>query len=133
MNLIEVENLLRKIKGRASGFEIKVGRLYIKGGFRCTGEGESKSEKVEVKTEEENLTEVVAQRVGYFMYLRDRRGEVLVKPGSKISKGDPVGLIVAMGVETRVVSPVDGVIEEMLVEEGAPVEYGQPLMRIKLQ
>ncbi len=134
MDTALLKGIIRKIKGRARDFEVKFGDLVVRGGFSSqSGVPEVELPTEEKKTSEEDVVEVRAHRVGYFTYLRDRKGGVIVKPGTKVSKDDPVGLIVAMGVETRVVSPVEGVVDEILVKEGTPVEYGQPLMRIKPQ
>lgn len=51
--------------------------------------------------------------------------------GAKISPGDVVGTIESMKLLNDVVSEVAGVLVEVLVEEGTPVEFGQPLCRVE--
>lgn len=51
--------------------------------------------------------------------------------GDRVQRGEVVCLIRAMGLPNEVYSPVDGRVAEVLVEEGVPVEYGQPLYRLE--
>lgn len=51
--------------------------------------------------------------------------------GATISPGDVVGTIESMKLLNDVVSDVAGVLGEVLVEEGTPVEFGQPLCRVE--
>ena len=50
--------------------------------------------------------------------------------GMSVSKGDVLCIIEAMKVMNEITSPFDGVLLEALVENGATVEYNQPLFRI---
>lgn len=53
-----------------------------------------------------------------------------VKEGDKIEKGTVVCIIEAMKVMNEVKSSVAGVVAEVLVESGHPVEFGTKLFRI---
>jgi biotin carboxyl carrier protein len=53
--------------------------------------------------------------------------------GSRVKKGDVLCIIEAMKIMNEVKSDVDGIVEEILVENGQPVEYGQPLFKIRLE
>jgi acetyl-CoA carboxylase biotin carboxyl carrier protein len=50
-----------------------------------------------------------------------------VHVGDHVAHGQPLGAIEAMGMSTSMDAPQSGVVEEMLVQDGSPVEYGQPL------
>jgi acetyl-CoA carboxylase biotin carboxyl carrier protein len=52
-------------------------------------------------------------------------------PGETVSAGQTVGLIEVMKTFNEVVAPRDCTIEEFLVENGAYVEYGQVIARIR--
>lgn len=54
-----------------------------------------------------------------------------VKVGDTVKAGQVVGIVEAMKLMNEIESDVDGVIEEILVENAQGVEYGQPLFRIK--
>lgn len=50
--------------------------------------------------------------------------------GISVKKGQVVGAIESMKLMNEVVSRDDGEVEEILVEDGTPVEYGQVLFRL---
>jgi biotin carboxyl carrier protein len=52
--------------------------------------------------------------------------------GTRIRAGDSLGSVDMLGIPQDLVSPVDGVVGETLVEAGTAVEYGQELIRIEL-
>ena len=54
-----------------------------------------------------------------------------VKPGDTVKKGQVLGIVEAMKLMNEIESEFDGVVEEVLVENEAMVEYGQPLFRIR--
>ena len=54
-----------------------------------------------------------------------------VKEGSKVKKGDVIGIIEAMKLMNELVSPKDGKIEKILIDDGEMVEYDQVIMSIK--
>lgn len=51
--------------------------------------------------------------------------------GGKLEKGQIVATIEALGLANDVESPVDGEVQEVLVEPNQPVEYGQILATVK--
>ncbi|MCB1807053.1 MAG: biotin/lipoyl-binding protein, partial [Candidatus Competibacteraceae bacterium] len=55
----------------------------------------------------------------------------LVDVGQNVSIGDPIGIIEAMKMFNQVEADQNGVIAEVLVEDGQPVEYDQPLFALK--
>ena len=54
-----------------------------------------------------------------------------VQAGDKVEKGTVLGIVEAMKLMNEIESDFEGTIEEVLVENGAAVEYGQPLFVIK--
>lgn len=50
-----------------------------------------------------------------------------VKPGDSVDKGDTVMLVEAMKTFNPIVAEKAGTVKELLVEDGQPVEYGEPL------
>ena len=51
-----------------------------------------------------------------------------VEIGKKIKKGDTVMIVEAMKTMNHVPSTADGVVKEICVEDGQPVEFGQNLL-----
>lgn len=73
---------------------------------------------------------VAAPLVGIFHSWAKPRGAPLVSVGDIVKNGQRVGTIQSLNVLNEVETLVAGRIVEILVEDGHPVEYGQPLMTI---
>ena len=54
-----------------------------------------------------------------------------IEVGKKIKKGDTVMIVEAMKTMNHVPSPSDGVVKEINIEDGQPVEYGQVLASLE--
>ena len=67
---------------------------------------------------------VHASTVGIFSAARDWTA------GDPVTKGTSLGAIQSLGHMSEITAPVDGVLTDVLVAGGAPVEYGQPLFAI---
>ncbi len=71
--------------------------------------------------------------VGFFTRMNPKTGESYIKLRDVIKKDDLVGHVRVLGVLQDLKSEVEGKVKEILVEEGQPIEYGQPVMRFELQ
>ncbi|MBN1825901.1 MAG: acetyl-CoA carboxylase biotin carboxyl carrier protein [Candidatus Eisenbacteria bacterium] len=85
--------------------------------------GGAVSEEVDVS----NLTPVPAPMVGTFYSAPAPDAEPYVKLGDLVHKGQTVCIVEAMKLMNEIQSESDGRIAKILVENGQPVEYGQPL------
>ncbi len=75
--------------------------------------------------------EVKAPIVGTF-YRSPKPGDPpFCEPGVRVKKGATICIVEAMKVMNEIKSDHEGVVEEILVENGAPVEYGQVLIRLR--
>ena len=54
-----------------------------------------------------------------------------IEVGKKIKKGDTIMIVEAMKTMNHVPSPSDGVVKEINIEDGQPVEYGQVLASLE--
>jgi len=68
--------------------------------------------------------------VGSFYRSSAPGAKPFVELGQAVKAGDIVCIIEAMKLLNEIEADADGVIKEILVENGQPVEYGQPLMVI---
>ena len=50
--------------------------------------------------------------------------------GDSIQKEQVIGIVEAMKVMTEIKSPFAGIVEEILVEDGDIIEFGQALIRV---
>ncbi|MGO5543937.1 acetyl-CoA carboxylase biotin carboxyl carrier protein [Blautia sp. HCP3S3_H10_1] len=68
--------------------------------------------------------------VGTFYAAPSEDAPAFVKVGDKVKKGQVLAIVEAMKLMNDIESDFDGEIAEILVENGQPVEYGQPLFII---
>jgi biotin carboxyl carrier protein len=54
-----------------------------------------------------------------------------VQAGQQVQTGQSIGAIEALGMPTSVDAPQSGTVEDLLVQDGSPVEYGQPLLILR--
>ncbi len=54
-----------------------------------------------------------------------------VKVGQSIKPGDTICIVEAMKILNQIESEVSGVVKQILVEDGQPVEFGEPLMIVE--
>ena len=54
-----------------------------------------------------------------------------VKVGEKVKKGQTIMIVEAMKTMNHVPSTSDGEVKKILVNDGQPVEFGQPLIVLK--
>jgi len=80
---------------------------------------------------EENLVTVVAPMVGTFYRAPAPDAPPFVEIGDTVHEGQVLCIIEAMKLMNEIEAEVAGEIVDILVENGQPVEYGQPLFLIK--
>ena len=86
----------------------------------------------EVSEKSSELLEITAGQIGTFYNQKDENSEeVFVTVGDKIEKGDQVGFIEAMKVFNDVKSNVSGVVEEIKIDNGDAVEFGDVLLLVR--
>lgn len=91
------------------------------------------SEPVFTKTEEAVAEGTVVESpiVGTFYASPAPDKDAFVRVGQQVKKGDVLFIIESMKLMNEIQSELDGEVAEILVKDGTPVEYGQPIMRIK--
>ena len=73
---------------------------------------------------------VKSPMVGTFYRAPNPGSPVFVEVGQTVKEGDPLCIIEAMKLLNEIEADKSGTIKEILVENGQPVEYGQPLFVI---
>ncbi|MBN2948347.1 MAG: acetyl-CoA carboxylase biotin carboxyl carrier protein [Blautia sp.] len=73
---------------------------------------------------------VKAPLVGTFYAASAPDAEAFVNVGDTVKKGQTLGIIEAMKLMNEIESEYDGVVKEILIENGQMAEYGQPLFVI---
>ena len=80
---------------------------------------------------EHNGTHVTSPIVGTAYLAPEPGAKKFVEIGQKIKKGQTIMIVEAMKTMNHVPSTQDGVVSKILVKDGEPVEFGQPLISIK--
>ncbi|MYA36475.1 MAG: acetyl-CoA carboxylase biotin carboxyl carrier protein [Gammaproteobacteria bacterium] len=90
--------------------------------------------QAEAKPEEPPAAEtgnlVTSPMVGTFYRAPAPSSPPYVEVGQQIKEGDVIGIVEAMKMMNQIESEFSGVVEAILVEDGKPVEFGQPLVRV---
>jgi acetyl-CoA carboxylase biotin carboxyl carrier protein len=81
--------------------------------------------------EKSKLKEIVSPMVGTFYRSPSPDSAPYVQPNQEINEESVVCIIEAMKVMNEIKAEVRGIIAEVLVENGTPVQFGQPLFRVK--
>ena len=74
---------------------------------------------------------VTSPIVGTAYLASEPGGKKFVEIGQKIKKGQTIMIVEAMKTMNHVPSTQDGVVNKILVKDGEPVEFGQPLISLK--
>ena len=81
--------------------------------------------------EEANVILVRSPMVGTFYSAPAPDAAPYVAPGKKVAVGDVLCIIEAMKLMNEIKSDVSGALLEILIENGQPVEFDQPLFKIQ--
>jgi acetyl-CoA carboxylase biotin carboxyl carrier protein len=77
------------------------------------------------------LAKITSPMVGTFYRSPAPGKPAFVEIGQKVKAGDVVCIVEAMKMMNQVKSDVDGVVREIYIEDGQPVEFDQPLISIE--
>ena len=80
---------------------------------------------------EGKLFTVTSPIIGTFYRSPSPEAEAYVEVGAKVKKGQVLCIIEAMKLMNEIESEIDGVVMRILIENGHPVEYGEPLFLIE--
>ena len=92
--------------------------------------------KNEVRPIAENVTidnskKITSPIIGTAYLAPEPGGKKFIDINQKIKKGDTVMIVEAMKTMNHIPSPKDGVVMEICVEDGQPVEFGQTIVILK--
>ena len=73
-------------------------------------------------------THVVSPIIGTAYHAPEPGAKKFVEVGKKIKKGDTVMIVEAMKTMNHVPSSADGIVKEICVQDGQPVEFGQTII-----
>ncbi len=73
-------------------------------------------------------TEITSPIIGTAYHAPEPGAKKFVEVGKKIKRGDTIMIVEAMKTMNHVPSTADGVVKEICVEDGQPVEFGQTII-----
>ena len=74
---------------------------------------------------------ILSPMPGTFYAAPSPEADLFVKAGDTVNKGDTLCIIEAMKIMNEIEAESTGIISEVLIKNGDPVEYNQPLFKIK--
>ena len=80
---------------------------------------------------ENNGTYVTSPIVGTAYLASEPGAKNFVEVGQKVKKGQTIMIVEAMKTMNHVPSTQDGTVSKILIKNGEPVEFGQPLISVK--
>ena len=83
------------------------------------------------QVKEINGIEVKSPIIGTAYHAPEPGAKKFVEVGKKIKKGETIMIVEAMKTMNHVPSTADGIIKEICVEDGQPVEYGQTIIIVE--
>ena len=73
-------------------------------------------------------TQITSPIIGTAYHSPEPGAKKFVEVGKKIKKGDTIMIVEAMKTMNHVPSTQDGIVKEICVEDGQPVEFGQTII-----
>lgn len=119
---IEVETDGMKIKVRSESVAVAAAPALAAAPSQAAAASPSESKS--------NLIEIKSPMVGTFYSAASPDAEAFVKVGDKVNKGDTVCIVEAMKLMNELPADASGTIQEICVQNGEAVSYGQVIMRL---
>ena len=137
------KKLIRELVDHLSEFnltelEYQEGQTKIKVSKSSTGVEQIKSSSVVSpnkavlnKSDETDGIRIKSPIIGTVYLAPEPGAKKFVEVGDKIKKGQTVMIVEAMKTMNHIPSANEGVVKKILVNDGQPVEFGQPLVVLK--
>ena len=123
-NLTEIEITEKDTKIKVSKNNISISNQPTITSPSVSSQSENVSAKINVKSG----TEITSPIIGTAYHSPEPGAKKFVEVGKKIKKGDTIMIVEAMKTMNHVPSTTDGVVKEICVEDGHPVEFGQTII-----
>ena len=123
-NLTEIEITEKDTKIKVSKNNVSISNQPATTSANVSNRNENVSEKPNVKSG----NEITSPIIGTAYHAPEPGAKKFVEVGKKIKKGDTIMIVEAMKTMNHVPSTADGVVKEICVEDGHPVEFGQTII-----
>ncbi|WP_440923974.1 acetyl-CoA carboxylase biotin carboxyl carrier protein [Candidatus Pelagibacter sp.] len=122
-NLTELEYTEKDTKIKVSKNNISVNNRNIP-----NSKSNLSPDKIDKNDEQKSGIEITSPIIGTAYHAPEPGGKKFVEIGKKIKKGDTVMIVEAMKTMNHVPSTSNGIVKEICVEDGQPVEFGQTII-----
>ena len=123
-NLTEIEITEKDTKIKVSKNNVSISNQPAATSANIAARNENVSEKTNIKSG----TEITSPIIGTAYHAPEPGAKKFVEVGKKIKKGDTIMIVEAMKTMNHVPSTADGIVKEICVEDGHPVEFGQTII-----
>ena len=123
-NLTEIEITEKDTKIKVSKNNVSISNQPVSTSANISAGNENISEKLNLKSG----TKITSPIIGTAYHAPEPGAKKFVEIGKKIKKGDTIMIVEAMKTMNHVPSTADGVVKEICVEDGHPVEFGQTII-----
>jgi len=111
--------------------EYAEGTTKVKVSRSINNSGVISSEVKKQATVNDNTNQVTSPIVGTAYLASEPGAKKFIEVGQKIKRGQTIMIVEAMKTMNHVPSTQDGIVSKILVKDGEPVEFGQPLISVK--
>ena len=122
LNEIEITEKDTKIKVSKNNFSLSNQPQVISPSLPATSSAPTQTQNIK------SGTEITSPIIGTAYHAPEPGAKKFVEIGKKIKKGDTIMIVEAMKTMNHVPSTADGVVKEICVEDGQPVEFGQTII-----
>ncbi|MDA7638052.1 acetyl-CoA carboxylase biotin carboxyl carrier protein subunit [Candidatus Pelagibacter sp.] len=123
-NLTEIEITEKDTKIKVSKNNVSISNQPVATSANIHTGKENVSKKPSLKSG----TEITSPIIGTAYHSPEPGAKKFVEVGKKIKKGDTIMIVEAMKTMNHVPSTADGIVKEICVEDGHPVEFGQTII-----
>ena len=123
-NLTEIEITEKDTKIKVSKNNVSISNQPVVTSANIHTGSENVSEKPSLKSG----TEITSPIIGTAYHAPEPGAKKFIEVGKKIKKGDTIMIVEAMKTMNHIPSTADGIVKEICVEDGHPVEFGQTII-----
>jgi len=123
-NLTEIEITEKDTKIKVSKNNVSVSNQPVLNSVSTTTQNEINNNSSNTKSG----IEITSPIIGTAYHAPEPGAKKFVEIGKKIKKGDTIMIVEAMKTMNHVPSTADGIVKEICVEDGHPVEFGQTVI-----
>ena len=123
-NLTEIEITEKDTKIKVSKNNVSISNQPV----TTSASTAIKNENTDSSSNINSGTEITSPIIGTAYHAPEPGAKKFVEVGKKIKKGDTIMIVEAMKTMNHVPSTADGIVKEICVEDGHPVEFGQTII-----